>query len=480
LFEAFISNAGDILRSGKPIEERLKEWCCATSGFIGGGTISVLLFDRDSEDFFIKLSTCKIRNNANETHFASEGTLERLALMERRSIVLEERVSPKEGCRQGLYMVIPLISYEEPIGVLTLHAVTESGFSQEHQSAVYEAAKFLADAIGSSIREESVALRMTKIAAINEAGVNIISTLDLSQLLKLVATSACMIMEAEACIIRLLDTETGKYGIRECYGSKTEEERKNLFLLDKKAVTRILKGESSLLVRDLSEDPGWVELSDAARTLICLPLKNGDGILGTITIIDKLPHKSFFLSSFTLKDLETFSTFIQYVEKAVANAIAYGRNDQLRNLDGLTGLPTLKYFRGRLMDEISRAKRFKRRLVLLVCEVHVRVPAESPKRDGRVEDMVMKRVAKTIRSAMREYDVVARINETKFGMILPETDDGNMSAISRISKAIKAEVERIRVKVKDTVMDVRFGYAVFPDDGDDQEKLIFKSNIIKV
>jgi len=83
---------------------------------------------------------------------------------------------------------------------------------------VTDAAVLLSDAVGVSLREESAALRMTKIAAINEAGINIISTLDLSRLLKLVATSACLILEAETCVIRLLDPETGKYGIREYYG----------------------------------------------------------------------------------------------------------------------------------------------------------------------------------------------------------------------------------------------------------------------
>ena len=294
MFEAFISSTGDILRSGKPIEERLKEWCNALSDFVGSGIVSVLLFDRDSEDFLIKASTGKIRNNVPEIHFASKNTLERLALTERRPIVLEERVPPGEGFRRGTAMVVPLVSCDESIGVLVLHAVTESGFSEERQSAVSGAAKFLADTIGSSLREESVSIRMNKIAAINDVGVNIISTLDLSQLLKLVATSACMIMETEVCIIRLLDPETGKYGIRECYGNKTEEERKNLFSMDKKLVARILKGEPSLLVRDLPEDKGWSEFSGTARTLICLPLKGDDVILGTVTIIDKLPQNGAF------------------------------------------------------------------------------------------------------------------------------------------------------------------------------------------
>jgi diguanylate cyclase (GGDEF)-like protein len=260
---------------------------------------------------------------------------------------------------------------------------------------------------------------------------------------------------------------------------KTEGEQKDLFLLDKKAVTRILKGEPSLLVRELSEEKEWQEFGDVARTLICLPLRGDEGILGTIAILDKFPHKTFFPSSFTSEDLTTFMKFARYVEKAVANAIAYERNDRLRNLDESTSLPTLKYFQDRLLHEISRARRFQRRLVLMICEVQTRMPEEPSPRIGR-GDWVLRRVAKTIRDSLREYDVVARISDTKFGMILPEAEDGKMSAIPRIKKAISAEAEQIRKKVKDARVDVRFGHASFPEDGDDHEKLIFKSNILKM
>jgi len=477
--DAFVRNAAEILRSAKPIEERLREFCEEVSGFVGGGTVSVLLFDRDSEDFFVRTSTRRTHPAAPEVHFASEGTLEELALAEKRPVILEERVPPAGSRRQGAIMMMPLLSSGEPHGVLVVHAVTTAAIPEDRQSAISDISKVLADTVGSSLREESAALRMTKIAAINEAGVNIISTLDLSRLLKLVATSACLIMEAETCIIRLLDPQTGKYGIRESYGMKTEGEQKDLFLLDKKAVTRILKGEPSLLVRDIAAEKEWQEFGDVARTLICLPLRGDEGVLGTVTIFDKFPHKTFFPSSFTTEDLTTFGKYVRYVEKAVSNAIAYERNDRLRNLDESTSLPTLKYFQDRLLHEISRARRFQRRLVLMICEVQARVPDEALPRVGR-GDWVMKRVAKTLRETLREYDVVARISEAKFGMILPEAEDGKMSAIPRIKRAISAEVEEIRKKSKDARIDVRFGHASFPEDGEDHEKLIFKSNILKM
>ena len=37
----------------------------------------------------------------------------------------------------------------------------------------------------------------------------------------------------------------------------------------------------------------------------------------------------------------------------------------------------------------------------------------------------------------------------------------------------------IRRRARDARVEVRFGHASFPEDGDDHEKLIFKSNILK-
>ena len=75
--------------------------------------------------------------------------------------------------------------------------------------------------------------------------------------------------------------------------------------------------------------------------------------------------------------------------------------------------------------------------------------------------------------------MVARISEWKFGMILPEAEDGRMSAIPRIKKSITTEVEEMKAHMKGLVVDLRFGHASFPEDGEDHEKLIFKSNILK-
>jgi len=474
----YLRRIGEILRSGKPIEERLREFCQETGGFLPGSVSSILLFDRDTEDFYLRTTTLRVSPASQVVHHSAAGTIEDLSLRERRFITLCEVHRSADSRLRGEMFFFPLVSADEPLGVLIIQSVSQNGVVAEKIGALQEAILLLSDSVGVSLREETASQRMTKIAAINEAGINIISTLDLSRLLKLVATSASLIMEAESCVIRLLDSQTGKYGIREYYGMKAEGEQQDLFRMDKKGVTAILKGEPSVLVRDTAEEEKWKEFSGVARTMIMLPLKRDGEIIGTVSMFDKFPHKTFYPASFNNDDMGTFEKFIRYVEKAIGNAIVFERNEKLKNLDESTGLPTLQYFQSRLLHELSRARRFRRRLVLMICEVTPRVPAREFSALDR-EEWVIKRLAKVIRTALRGYDVVSRISDWKFGMILPEAEDGKMSAIPRIKKAIIDEAEEIRRVMKDLKVDVRFGHASFPDDGEDYEKLIFKSNLLK-
>ena len=232
----FVKKTGEIFRSGKPIEERLREFTAEVGSFLSGGVCSVLLFDRDTEDFYLRATSLRYAPSPETIHFSSAGTLEDLALREQRVVSLTEVHRAPNSRLRGDMMLFPLISAEEPLGVLVVQSASPGGVDPGQASTLGDAVAILADSIGVSLREESTALRMTKIAAINEAGINIISTLDLQRLLKLVATSACLIMEAESCVIRLLDAQTGKYAIREFYGMKTESDQKDLFRMDKKAV----------------------------------------------------------------------------------------------------------------------------------------------------------------------------------------------------------------------------------------------------
>ncbi|RMG60041.1 MAG: diguanylate cyclase [Deltaproteobacteria bacterium] len=475
----FRQRAKEVLRSSDPLDGKIRSFTTLLSEFLDNALVSILLFDGEVEEFFIRGTTARFEGGFDGIRYSAGGTVDYLSLVEKRPVSLREVNRPADSRLRAEYYAFPMTYGGDLIGVVQVQHVGEEGADEGKLKQVEESVGDLAGVVAMAIKEETISQRMTKIAAINEAGVNIISTLDLERLLNLVATSAALIMEAEICIVRLYDEDSGKYTIREYYGMKSDEVQKKVFHLDRLVVVDVLRTGKPVHIRDLGEVEKYREFEGYARSLICYPMKEQGEVIGTITVVDKISQKTFYPVPFTREDVNNFEKFIRYVEKAVANAITFEKSEKLKNVDDLTGLPNLKYFQNRLMTELNRARRFSKKLVLMICEVIPHVTFKDFYVRGK-GDRIIKRIARTIRSSLREYDVVARISETKFGIILPEAEDGRISAIPRIRKAIENEMEKIRGEGKEIRVDVRFGHATYPDDGDDYEKLIFKTNILKM
>ena len=165
----FSKKAGEILRSSKPIEERLREFSGELSAWMGGGTVSVLLFDRESEDFYVRTSTLRVTPGVPEFHFPAEGTLEELSLTERRPIVLSERKRPENSRRRGTVLMFPLLSSGEPNGVLVVQTVTGEEITEEKLSVVTDAAVLLSHEIAREIEDQLENPGQIKVTVIRES-----------------------------------------------------------------------------------------------------------------------------------------------------------------------------------------------------------------------------------------------------------------------------------------------------------------------
>jgi diguanylate cyclase (GGDEF)-like protein len=479
MVQDFQVRSKEIIRSSDSIDSKIKEFTESLSKFLDNSVVSVLLFDKEVDEFFLRSTTLRYQGGIDAVRYSASGTVDALSIVEKRVVSMREVNRPADSRLKAEYHAFALNTMGEMLGVVSVQCISEAGLDPAKIAAAEESINQLADVVSIAIKEETISERMTKIAAINEAGVNIISTLDLNRLLKLVATSVSLIMEAESCVLRLYDDESGKYTIREFYGLKGEDVQKMLFQLDRSVVVEVLKSGNPFLIRDLAEDEKHKEFDGYAKTLICFPMKEGTEIIGTATIFDKFTQKTFYPVPFSNDDLKNFEKFIRYAEKAVSNAIIFERNEKLKNIDDVTGLPNLKYFQTRLLTELNRAKRFSNKLVLMICEIipHISFEEFYVKWKG---DRIIRRLARKISRTLREYDVVARISENKFGIILPEAEDGKISAIPRIKKSIEEEIALIKEEGKDIRVDIKFGHATYPDDGDEYEKLIFKTNILKL
>ena len=124
--------------------------------------------------------------------------------------------------------------------------------------------------------------------------------------------------------------------------------------------------------------------------------------------------------NFTAQDVEALSHLTMYTANALE--VMY-MNDIIREyviIDDITGVYSRKFFFQRLEEELLRADDSNVDLSLLL--VSVDRPHELSQRFGQDGfDRVMNSLAKMIRSSVRNYDIVGRIETNRFAVLLINT-----------------------------------------------------------
>ncbi len=468
--EKFRVGVDRILGEPTTIDRKIKSFTSHLAAFLQDSSISVFLFEKEMGELLLKGTTVRYRQNGNAGRQSVAGTIFSLAVEEKRPLSLREFGLQADRRRKAEYYVFPLMATGDVAGVVSVQHVSEKALTEGKLAPAREAIECLAAEINRVRNEEEVSRKITIVSAINEAGVTLISTHELSDLFQLVTAMTSLIMGAESCVIRLYDDGVGKYTVRDCYGLQDKEVRRNILLLDRKAVLEVLDKSAPVLVRDLSENVNYREFSSFSSSFVCHPISSEEGTIGTITIFNKNSANTFSPSCFTEDDLGNFRRLVKYVEKAITNAMAFKSSRDLEERDEVTGLPNLRQYRARLFAEISRARRFNSKVVLINCEASLPT-ADDLKGRGRARQ-VTRKLAHTIRDALREYDVIARIGEMKFGIILPEAEDGTISAIPRIENSVKKAMKELGALGAEVSLDVKFSQAVYPADGEDDESLL--------
>jgi len=115
--------------------------------------------------------------------------------------------------------------------------------------------------------------------------------------------------------------------------------------------------------------------------------------------------------------------------------------------DGLTGAMTEPAFQESLSDEAARARRYDRWLSLVM--IDLQGWDDYAEQAGRIySDLRLRRIAKLIQEKLRTSDILARIGEARFAILLPETDTKQVSGyVERVGDLISEEVDGLSLGI---------------------------------
>src|SRR6185312_1205571 len=138
--------------------------------------------------------------------------------------------------------------------------------------------------------------------------------------------------------------------------------------------------------------------------------------------------------------------------------------------DGLTGLPNSVLLNDRLEAALVRARRHHARVGVMFLDLdHFKDVNDTL--GHRVGDLLLKELARRIRGALRQSDVLARVSGDEFVVVMEDLPDEN--APERVARKVLDEVRKPFVlEGQEIHVSGSLGLALHPEDGADVETLL--------
>jgi len=140
--------------------------------------------------------------------------------------------------------------------------------------------------------------------------------------------------------------------------------------------------------------------------------------------------------------------------------------------DAKTGLFNSRHFNVELASELHRASRFDRPVSVLMADLDLLRDINNS--HGHLAgDAVLRAVAETLTSELRDYDIAARFGGEEFTVLLPETDrEGALAIAERIRAGVATREISLAPRPGTVQATISIGVATFPDDGTIREELL--------
>jgi two-component system sensor histidine kinase HydH len=329
-----LSEISRISNSAVSLSEKLKRIVEVVAHGMGKEGASVFLIDRTGTTVTLSAAIGLNQESVGRLSFPLGMGIAGWVAVQRVPLALEDPYAdprfsyvPESGIEHFKSLIAaPIMDEDRCLGVIfVLSAMTWAATSADI-TLLTTTANQISGVIKSARMFQSIQDRLSELATIYEIGMALTSTLDLEQLLSLIAKNSTQSLRAQGCTIRLMNLpEIGSHKTFSSYSVVGDR----VMDLDSKiggAVADRVAGEKRpLLIQDITKDASFADSHGiAAASIISVPLIFRDKVIGVITLYNKQEGRPF-----TEEDLQFLTTVASNASVAVENAAMYERMEDL-------------------------------------------------------------------------------------------------------------------------------------------------------
>lgn len=325
----------------------------------------------------------------------------------------------------------------------------------------------------SCVAADTIAQANRELVSLFEIAQTLSSTLEMDEVLALLAQRTRTLMQASTCVVFLVDEAHPHTLIAKIAAGRHQEILRGAQArfgkgITGKAAAKIRPYVGNYDLNDLLINSNGSSMLDFKSSAV-VPIVNFGEVLGTINLYDVCPRA---FSS----DCRPMLTFIAHqAASAVQNARAFedARDSAMR--DALTGLHNSRFLNHYMDRELSRASRLSEPLSILGIDLD-EFKAVNDLEGHQTGDNVLKDVADIFRREIRDYDVIVRNGGDEFVAVLPGT---SASEAAKTARRIQTDIDHYREHVLGNRIKgfgASIGIASYPEDGNSADILLSKAD----
>ncbi len=451
----FWKEADSIMSSSVPLDKRLNTVAKKLADIIQGLTCFIYIFDDERNRLLLKAASIRDSRGLGQLSLRSGEGMEGWGMENTRDVFLVDR---EEGAIKRVYLTLPMISHGTLVGTLNGQVISAKGLSKYHELFLKDIRTLIAESVYKHKQSEKEKMKSRKMFAVDEAGLEMLSMKDPKRLVTIVATTPAAILGAEGALLRVKPDGSRKFQTAATYGLDDRNIREYFLPIEKETVMEVLRKKETV-AREFSE-----AASPYIRSVLSRPLMLDDSIAGVITLFNKSNEDSLYPCGFSKVDSDILARFSVYAEKALPHIVAGGGQVKVE------GASPLALFEKRVEEELNRARRFDKSLVLATVRIAGLKDALREDRSG-----FDSRLMAFIRKKTRSFDIVVRLSEETFAFLFLDTKEKVTRLVSSVADFISGDGPLHRAFAEGRA-EVLYGYAAFPDEGDSFAELFAKAS----
>lgn len=321
--------------------------------------------------------------------------------------------------------------------------------------------------------------RLSELQSIRRASLHLTLNLSLDSILDAILESALELVQAEDTHIFLYDQGLLHFGAALFDG--TQQQKPYMHPRPNGITYTVAKSGTKVVVNDVINDPLFQD-RPWQGSIISLPLKIGEDVLGVMNAALKIPH------DFTENEIRALEMLGDQAAIAIYNAKLYQQAQQeiqeriraeesiqhLANHDALTGLPNRRLFNERILLEISHARRDQEKLAVILFDLD-QLKRINDSFGHDIGDLLLQAVGQRLIGLLRKSDTVARMGGDEFLIILPKLINPE-AAINTAERILSALSTPFQLEGNHIQITTSIGISIFPDDGEEVSLLVKKAD----